>query len=275
MIDVLLSTYNGELFLREQVDSLLSQTYQDWRLYVRDDGSRDATLHIVREYCQQYPEKIYLYQDNLGNIGSMRSFEELLTHCATAEHIMFCDQDDVWLPNKMSLFQDALVQMEKDFGNEVPLLVHGDMHVVDKNLQEIHPSFWNYAHLRPDLVDVNLHFLGICNAITGCSCLFNQAARRVALPFNPHSYMHDAWMGVSVLGHGGKIKPIDTPTMLYRQHGSNTLGALEYSRSLTNWRFRWKLATQSYANAHPLVFKNIFAFGGYKLLYLLKRHFTK
>ena len=275
MIDILLSTYNGGCFLREQLDSLLAQSYTDWRLYVRDDGSVDGTLERIREYCEQYPGKIQEYRDELGNIGSMRSFEELLKHCASGEYVMFCDQDDVWLPEKIAVFHQAIKRLEAEYGTDVPLLVHGDMRVVDQSLGLIHESFWKYANLRPDLLDENVHFLGICNDITGCSCMFNQAARRVSLPFNPRSYMHDAWIGVSVMARGGKIGPIYEPTMLYRQHGNNTLGAVEYSRSLLNLRFRWKLACLSYANAHPLIFKNELSFGWHKLRYLLTRHFSK
>lgn len=275
MIDILLSTYNGAAYLREQLDSLLAQTYGDWRLWVRDDGSTDETLAIVEAYRQRHSEKIHLYHDELGNIGSKRSFEELLQSCVSSDYIMFCDQDDVWLPEKLSIFHSEMRRMEERWGSAVPLLVHGDMRVVDGELQEIHPSFWQYANLRPDLLDENVHFLGICNDVTGCSCMFNQAARRVSFPFNPQSYMHDAWMGVSVLAHGGKIHPIYEPTMLYRQHGHNTLGAVAYSRTLLNLRFRWKLACQSYANSHPLVFKNVLSFVWYKLSYLLTRHFSK
>ena len=275
MIDLLLSTYNGERFLREQLDSLLAQTYTDWHLSVRDDGSVDGTLAILEEYCTKYPSKISLYQDELGNVGVKRSFEELLCHCATGDYLMFCDQDDVWLPHKIARFHRELCRMEEEYGNNVPLLVHGDMCVVDCALKELHPSFWEYSNLRPDLLDDNVHFLGISNDITGCSCAFNQAARRVTLPFNLRTYMHDAWLGVSVLAHGGKITPIYEPTMLYRQHGSNTLGALEYTRSLMNWKFRWKLARQSYANSHPLVFKHVLSFVWWKLCYVCMRIMRK
>ncbi|MBO7258442.1 MAG: glycosyltransferase family 2 protein [Paludibacteraceae bacterium] len=275
MIDILLSTYNGECFLREQLDSLLAQTYTDWRLFVRDDGSVDGTLALIREYCVRYPEKILEYQDELGNIGSMRSFEELLIHCASGEYVMFCDQDDVWLPEKIAVFHQEMKRLEAAWGADLPLLVHGDMRVVDQSLGLINESFWKYANLRPDLLDENARFLGICNDMTGCSCMFNQTARHGALPFNPRSYMHDAWIGVSVIARGGKIHPIYKPTMLYRQHGNNTLGAVEYSRSLLNLGFRWKLARQSYANAHPLIFKNVLSFAWHKLRYLLTRHFSK
>lgn len=275
MIDILLSTYNGECFLREQLDSLLAQTYTDWRLFVRDDGSVDGTLALIREYCVRYPEKILEYQDELGNIGSMRSFEELLIHCASGEYVMFCDQDDVWLPEKIAVFHQEMKRLEAAWGADLPLLVHGDMRVVDQSLGLINESFWKYANLRPDLLDENARFLGICNDITGCSCMLNQATRHGALPFNPRSYMHDAWIGVCVIARGGKIHPIYKPTMLYRQHGNNTLGAVEYSRSLLNLRFRWKLARQSYANAHPLIFKNVLSFAWHKLRYLLTRHFSK
>ena len=102
MIDILLSTYNGEVFLGELIDSVMGQTYQDCRLLVRDDGSTDGTLGILRTYQDNYPQRIVLTNDMLGNVGVIKSFELLLAN-SSSEYIMFCDQDDVWLPNKVEL----------------------------------------------------------------------------------------------------------------------------------------------------------------------------
>ena len=131
MIDILLSTYNGEKFLAEQLDSLLIQTYKDFKLIIRDDCSNDNTLKIISEYKKQYPNKIILVQNNTKNLGSTNSFFELLHH-SSSELIMFCDQDDVWNPDKleqMVKFYDETVK-EK----EKPVLIHSDAEIVDENL---------------------------------------------------------------------------------------------------------------------------------------------
>ena len=100
MIAILMSTYNGERYLREQIDSLLNQTYKDWKLYIRDDGSTDETISIIESYVNDYPDLIVLLKDDLGNLGSARSFMRILS-VVDADYYMFCDQDDVWLPNKV------------------------------------------------------------------------------------------------------------------------------------------------------------------------------
>lgn len=271
MIDILLATYNGEQFLHEQLDSILAQTYTDWQLFVRDDGSTDNTLDILQKYAEMYPQKITIYKDNLYNLGAMHSFEQLLLKCAHNQYTMFCDQDDVWLPNKIELFVQKMHEVEAQFAN-LPLVVHGDMIVVDKNLDSIHPSFWQYSHIRPEILDDKLYFLAICNTITGCSCLFNNKAKQYMLPISKQAYMHDAWLGLTTLKNKGKIIPIFEPTMLYRQHNTNTLGAVNYQKVRFDVAFKKKMATQVYHQAKDVVFKNKLEFWFYKVIYFVYRH---
>ena len=107
MVEILLSTYNGEAYLEELLDSLIAQTYQDWSLTIRDDGSTDSTIDIISEYQHKYGEKITL-MDGRKNIGTIKSFELLLQQ-SIAEYVMLCDQDDVWMPDKIML---SLQKME-------------------------------------------------------------------------------------------------------------------------------------------------------------------
>ena len=100
MIAILMSTYNGECYLKDQIESILSQTYKDWILYIRDDGSTDRTIRIIKTYVGNYPDKIIYEYDRLGNLGSGRSFMKLLSSI-DSDYYMFCDQDDVWLPSKI------------------------------------------------------------------------------------------------------------------------------------------------------------------------------
>ena len=99
-VDILLATYNGERFLDEQMHSLLSQSYTEWHLIIRDDGSTDNTLAIIQRYKKQYPNKITILEDNLANLGACRNFGRILEQ-SDADYAMFCDQDDVWLPKKI------------------------------------------------------------------------------------------------------------------------------------------------------------------------------
>lgn len=270
MLHILLSTYNGERFLREQLDSILAQSYTDWRLFIRDDGSTDGTKAILDSYAKA-DKRINLLYDN-DNIGACRSFERLLTLYGEADYYAFCDQDDVWLPHKLALSIDAMQSREASLGKHTPIIVHTDLKVVDEQLQELAPSFWAYGGIHPEILDSNIHFLAICNSVTGCAMLMNNAARQGVLPFPPHVFMHDAWMGIRVLERGGAVVPVHTPTILYRQHGENVCGAQRYRFTLTNLREKYRLAVRSYQTGHPLVFRNVVHFLWWKTRYFFTLH---
>lgn len=102
MIDILLATYNGEEYLRQQIDSIICQSYTNWRLIIRDDSSSDGTLAIIKDYVKRYLNKIILVDENTPNLGSSKSFIRLLDFVSN-DYFMFTDQDDVWLPNKVEL----------------------------------------------------------------------------------------------------------------------------------------------------------------------------
>ncbi len=112
MVAILLSTYNGQLYLKEQIDSLLDQTYKNWCLFVRDDGSSDDTLQIISTYAKKCPERIVLLTDNRGNIKPAASFMQLLS-MVDMDYYMFCDQDDIWLSTKIERTYEEMVSIEK------------------------------------------------------------------------------------------------------------------------------------------------------------------
>ena len=142
-----MATYNGEKYLREQLQSLYNQTYTDWTLYIGDDGSSDGTASIVREFSQRYGNIVF-HQNSEGK-GAMRNFMDLLAE-AEADYYMFCDQDDVWLPHKVETTLRKMRETEAE-NKERPALACSDLRVVDKNLQTIAPS---YAH--PELLTLCL-----------------------------------------------------------------------------------------------------------------------
>ncbi|AWB09762.1 Glycosyltransferase, GT2 family [Thermodesulfobium acidiphilum] len=218
-----MSTYNGESYIREQIDSILSQTYKDWRLLIRDDGSSDKTLEIVYDYSKKF-DKIYPIKDNRKHLGPQMSYFELLNH-SSADYIMFCDQDDVWLPYKIEATLGKMRELEKIY-HEKPLLIHSDLKVVDENLKVISDSFWNYQKLNPDLKVLNS--LLIQNNVTGCSVMINRKLRDLLKSFPHNAIMHDWWIAL-VSSAFGTIGHIDEPLVLYRQHGSNDTGAKKYS----------------------------------------------
>ena len=140
MVDILMATYNGELYLEEQIKSIIKQSYKNWILYIRDDGSKDNTLKIINRYTYKYPDKIKLIADDRGNLGSNMNFKELMQYSKN-EYCMFCDQDDVWLEDKIKLSLDKIKKLENKYGKNTPILVHTDLKVVNEKLDEISESF--------------------------------------------------------------------------------------------------------------------------------------
>ena len=127
---ILLATYNGEKFLREQLDSLLQQTYSDWTLYIHDDGSTDSTKEIIKEYEQKYENITMLRYPSQK--GAKNNFMSLLER-VEANYYLFCDQDDVWRKDKVEKEMARMMVLEKDFPGK-PVLVFSDLYVVDINL---------------------------------------------------------------------------------------------------------------------------------------------
>jgi len=222
-ITILLATFNGAPYLSEQLDSLLAQTYTDWNLLIHDDNSDDETVEIIKKYIEHYPEKIKLIDDKTSYNSASANFASLLKH-VTSEYVMFCDQDDIWTPSKIALTLEKMHSLEADFP-DLPLLVHTDLKVVDKELNMIADSYWEYQHLHPSFDQLNA--LLIQNVITGCTVMINRQLRTKALPIPDDVIMHDWWLGL-VASAFGKIGYLETATVLYRQHSSNDTGAKPY-----------------------------------------------
>lgn len=215
-IEVLLATYNGAKYLEPLLESLRTQTFADFRVIARDDGSTDATLEIL----ERHPW-VQLHIDRLGGLGASGNFGALLAQ-ATAPYVTFCDQDDVWLPEKLERMHCKMAELEALHGSETPLLLHSDLRVVDANLEVITDSFWIQQHFNPHRDE--LPTLLVQNRVTGCATMVNRALYRLALPIPPEATMHDAWLALVACGLG-KMVAIPQPLILYRQHTGNTVGA--------------------------------------------------
>lgn len=219
MISILLATYNSERYIRDQLDSLFKQTYQDWKLVVRDDCSLDNTINIIMEYATRYPDKIVIVENEGKKLHAYLNFYELLSKIES-EYYMFCDHDDIWLPNKIEISIKQMREIERD---GIPVIVHTDMKVVDQDLNVIQESFWRYSKLLPE--KSSFKEMVICNSANGCTMLFNHLAKVVSLPNVNYAKMHDMLLNQSVAANGGVISPIYEKTVLYRQHSNNVVGA--------------------------------------------------
>ncbi|MEX0963227.1 MAG: glycosyltransferase family 2 protein [Pseudohongiellaceae bacterium] len=254
-IAVLLSTYNGEKFLAEQLESLFAQSHSNFVLVVRDDGSVDKTVSILESFARQRPEQIHLLPRDGENKGASRGFaflvEYALSNKAALElqpaYMMFCDQDDIWFPEKIEKQLAAMLATEAQFESETLILVHSDLEVVSEQNTVIAKSLIRYQGLEigrnrfPNLI--------ISNLVTGCTALINESLAQKALPIPDNAIMHDWWLALVATGFG-KLVYLDTALVHYRQHANNTIGAKQFtSLSAVNFSL-WRRLIARKPNAH-------------------------
>ena len=216
-LQILMSTYNGEKYLDAQLDSLLAQTLcekEGWEveILVRDDGSKDRTCEILQAYADKDTRIRYIKEENTGVI---ESFFRLLDNSAKdADYLAFCDQDDVWMPEKMERAVTLLSQAETDR----PLLYCGRPLLTDENLNPIE-TVWSDGQMRPSFGNALIE-----NICTGCTSVMNRALADILRLSHPaFTLMHDRWFYLVASCFGEVI--YDTKACIYyRQHGNNTVG---------------------------------------------------
>lgn len=221
MVTIVMSAYNGEKYIREQIDSLLASTYQDFEILITDDMSKDSTVNILKEYEAKHPDKIHVFQ-NEKNMGYILNF--LTGICrTTSEYIMLCDQDDVWKPDKIEKTLNRLKKIEEKYGKTVPNAVFSDAVVVDQNLNTINQSFFESGHLKP--LNTDLSHILMENKLIGCTVMINAALRKILQEHDlpQKAKLHDWWIAL-IAATFGNISFINEGLLLYRQHGSNAVG---------------------------------------------------
>ena len=217
---ILLATYNGERFLAEQLDSLFFQSYSDFVIYAHDDGSTDRTVEILHQYEKKYPEKLVILEYEPTG-GAKNNFYSLMQR-VDADYYMFCDQDDVWRPEKIEETFKKIIELEKD-NPQLPYLVFTDLTVTDEKLNILYDSLMRKFDYQPDEQSICTVLSG--NIAFGCSMLFNKLSRNCALniqDINDFS-MHDTLMMLVVLS-SGRVGYLSYPTIYYRQHQNNDVG---------------------------------------------------
>lgn len=267
-VAILLATYNSAQYLEDLLESIINQTYHLWALYIIDDGSLDNTLSILHSYTQKYDNIILINNKTLHN-GAKNNFMNLLSQI-DAEYYMFCDHDDIWLPKKIEISIERMRSLECNNPN-TPILIHSDLSVVDSELNMINYSFFNYAGVFPDISLSSIKYLSVSNCVTGCTMLLNKAVKGCVFPMSKHALMHDSWIALKVMASDGIISCINQPLILYRQHSSNTLGAIKRNhknsflrRCNDNWR--------QFLMAQSACKINLLTYILYKLKYLYKRY---
>ncbi len=219
-IAVLLATYNGHEYLEIQLESLLAQTNQDFVIYIHDDGSFDRTPQLLLEYTGRYPDRIQLLKGKPQG-GAKENFLWMLSQ-VEADYYFFCDQDDVWMPDKVEKSLDKIRAMDQDIR-----VVFSDMLVVDSDLELIDQSFINYIGRSP--YNTAYTQILIDNPAAGCTMCLDRALRdllvsalgQIDLNNIP---MHDALI-LELAALQGKVDVIAEPLVYYRQTGCNQMGA--------------------------------------------------
>jgi|SRR5450756_322560 len=215
-LTVVLATHNGVRWLPDLLASLAWQTLPPARLLVLDDASTDDTWALVRDTAAPGRQTVVSRLET--NEGAIQTFERLLSSVET-EYFALCDQDDVWLPDKL----ERSVRLLELSGAD---LVYTDLEVVDEDLHELTPSMWQFSHMVP-VAGRPMIPLILKNCVTGCSVVGKTSILTKALPFPPGIPMHDGWLAL-VAACGAGIAPLHEATILYRQHGNNEIGAVRF-----------------------------------------------
>jgi rhamnosyltransferase len=222
-VDILLPTYNGEIYIQEQIKSLLQQSHKDIRIIIRDDCSSDNTNNISKNFAEK-DDRVVIISDINKNVGLVSNIEFLLSH-SDANYIIFCDQDDVWFENKIEILLKEMLIHENELGSKTPILVHSDCYVTDQ--------FLNIKGLFKASTPLNY---GLANSlfkfhVQGASTLINISLKKKLYPFISNIYLHDRYIHlvVEVVGHRFYV---NSPLMYYRQHNSNQVGSSSFTKKI-------------------------------------------
>ncbi len=223
MIDILMATYNGEDYIKEQINSILDQSFQEFRLIICDDQSDDKTFEILKEYKKNYPKKIYLYKNIVRQGSAKKNFISMFKYIES-DYIMFADQDDVWLKDKIKNSYELIIAKECILIKKSPIIIHTNLKIVNQDKLVISESF--YQHQNISASKNNFKNILIQNIFVGCTIMINKEMANLVKGVCDDSriIMHD-WI-IGILGVGcGHAYYIDTPQILYRQHNNNSVGA--------------------------------------------------
>jgi hypothetical protein len=215
--DVILAVFNGQTYLPEMLDSLLSQTTRDFNVLVRDDGSRDKSLEILESYKPRFDGRLSVITGEPS--GSATTNFGILMRETKADYALLADQDDVWKPEKVELTLRSLKEAEAKYGRSTPIYFATDIAVVNKDLELISASYWKWKRLRPSMMS-NLSQSLICVPTQGMASGLNRALLDLANPVAEKAISHDWWAQL-IAAAMGKVICDPTVTALYRVHGGN------------------------------------------------------
>ena len=221
-----MATYNGASFVAQQIESIQKQVFDGWTIVISDDSSHDETVEILKKISSEDPRvRILPSESKYG--GAKNNFFHLINH-SQGDYVLFCDQDDYWLSDKIEMCLEAIGQMEDKWGKSCPLLVSTDAIVADEQLGVIAPSFLDYEAF-PHEHGTLPHTL-VENNVCGCTIMCNRTLIELAKITDAYEdiIMHDWWLNL-IATACGKTALVDIPTLKYRQHSSNSVGTHKFS----------------------------------------------
>ena len=222
-VAVLMATYNGEKYISEQIESVLCQTFKDFCIYIHDDGSTDKTKEMIQKFERENPGRIVI-MDSSPQGGAKANFLYMLRNVA-ADIYMFCDQDDVWMKDKM---EKSVTKFDDNIENG-PMLVYTDLRYVDKDLNTIEDSYFQYMGKNSN--KNSIQDILKKNLFVGCTLTINRKLRDIALNYRDinNIFMHDWWIGL-IASVKGDMFFIDEQMIMYRQHDNNVTGVKNHGR---------------------------------------------
>lgn len=221
-IEIVLATFNGMPFIKDQIDSVIFQM-EGITLLIHDDGSTDGTYEYLVDLAAKNTCVNLLNTPPQG--GARANFAYLLEN-SKKDYIFCCDQDDLWFPEKISSMLSIMKLHEDLHGSHCPILVHSDLTLIDSSGKNIATSYWKYQNLSPNWTS-ELNLIMTQNIVTGCASLVNRALLSISLPIPPESPMHDHWLALYATAFG-RVIPMSQPLIYYRQHSGNVVGAKSF-----------------------------------------------
>lgn len=219
-ISVILATYNGEKFISKQLNSILQQDVAVDEIIICDDCSTDGTVQILQSYLNDNRIKLYINNERLGVFGNFRKAAKM---AVCGNWLIFSDQDDIWVPNKISTLTRRMI----GFDDKVtPVLLFSDLKVIDTDDEVVAQSFWKRQKIYPKQISLKSLLYG--NIVTGCSIMINYAMAKELLAIESCQYLHDEWLALIAYSFG-KVQFVDEQLVLYRQHEQNITYAKDAS----------------------------------------------
>lgn len=216
-VTILMATYNGEEFVKEQIESIIVQSYDNWDLLIRDDQSTDDTLNILTEY-EKKEARIKIIRDENGNVGQCTNFDLLMQRCLNVEgYYMFADQDDVWNSNKVELSLRKIMEVEKTTNQGIPILIYTNYLISDSELSQTKlaykkPFYYSKKELASRLL--------VQNWMMGCTMIINNPLLELSVNIPIEAENHDNWIAI-LSSLVGRVDFLNETTMKHRIHSNN------------------------------------------------------